>query len=335
MSRELLSQDEVDALLQGVHGEEDEEAAAEAPSDGARPYDLANQERIVRGRMPTLEAINDRFARLVRGGIFNFMRRSPEVSVGPMRVVKYAEFLRNLAVPNNLNVVALKPLCGAGLVVLEPKLVFTVVDNLFGGDSRFQTGVEGREFTPTETRIVQRLLAILLGEYRKAWAPVQDIAFEFTRSEMHAQFANIASPNEIVLVTSFSVAFGAGGGDVHVCLPYASIEPIRDKLHNATAGGHHDPDKRWMRMLSRQVQAAEVELVATLTEVPMQVRSLLAMREGDVIAIDLPRSVEASVDGVPIFECRFGTMNGRYAVKIDRVLAASVQERLNGDSNVQ
>ncbi len=333
MSQEFLSQDEVDALLKGVNGEE--EAVAEEPADGIRPYNLATQERIVRGRMPTLEIVNERFARLARAGIFNFMRKSPEVSVGPVRVIKYSEFIRNLAVPTNLNIVSLKPLRGAGLVVLEPSLVFTVVDNLFGGDSRFHTRVEGREFTPTETRIIMRLLEVVLDEYRKAWAPVHEIAFDYLRSELHTQFANVATPNEIVLVTSFSVEFGAGGGDMHMCLPYAAVEPIRDKLFNAIAGDHQEPDRRWMRMLSRQVQSAEVELVAKLADVPMKVRSLLAMREGDVISFDLPRTVEASVDGVPIFECRFGTVNGQYAVKVDRVLAASVQERMYGDPNAQ
>ena len=333
MADEFLSQDEVDALLKGVNGDE-EEAPAEAPADGVRPYNLATQERIVRGRIPPLEVVNDRFARLVRAGIFNFMRKSPEVSVGPVRAVKYSEFARNLVVPTNLNLVGLKPLRGAGLFVLEPSLVFTVVDNLFGGNSRFHTRVEGREFTATENRIIQRLLAVILDEYRKSWAPVHAIAFDYVRSELHTQFANIATPNEVVLVTTFSVEFGSGGGEMHVCLPYASVEPIRDKLCNAIAGDQQEPDRRWSRMLSRQVQSAEVELVATLAEVPMQVRSLLAMRAGDVISFDLPKSVEASVDGVPIFGCRFGTMNGQYAVKVDRVLAASVMERMNGDNLV-
>ena len=330
MAQEYLSQDEVDALLKGVQGEE-EEAAAPEPEGGIRPYDLASQERIVRGRMPTLEVVNDRFARLARAGIFNFMRRSPEVSAGPVRVIKYSEFLRNLAVPTNLNIVGLKPLRGAALFVIEPSLVFTVVDNLFGGDSRFRSRVEGREFTATETRIIQRLLAVVLGEYRKAWAPVHEVAFEHVRSEMHTQFANVATPNEIVLVTTFSVEFGGGGGDLHVCIPYASVEPIRDKLANSIAGDQQEPVRRWMRMLSRQVQSAEVDFVARLAEVPVQVRNLLAMRVGDVVSFEMPRAVDAIVDGVPIFECRFGTMNGRYAVKVERVLAASVQERMTGD----
>jgi flagellar motor switch protein FliM len=334
MAQEFLSQDEVDALLKGVSGDEDEPPQASPPGEpGVRPYDIGNQERIVRGRMPTLEVVHDRFARLVRAAIFNFMRRSPEVSPGPVRVIKYAEFVKNLAVPTNLNLVALRPLRGSALFVLDPALVFTVVDNLFGGDSRFHTRIEGREFTPTESRIIQRLLAVVLEEYRRSWSPVHDISFEYVRSEMHTQFANIATPNEVVLVSTFSVEFGSGGGAMHVCIPYASVEPIRDKLFSAIATDQHEPDRRWMRMLSRQVQSAEVELVARLAEIELQVRNLVAMREGDVISFDLPRTLEAHVDGVPIFACRFGTLNGRYAVKVDRVLAASVQERASGDAH--
>lgn len=322
MGREFLSQDEVDALLKGVTGEEDAPAAAAAPEGGVRQYDLANQERIVRGRMPALEIINDRFARLLRAGLFGFMRRSPEVSVGPVRAVKFSEFLRNLAVPTNLNLVALKPLRGSGLVVMEPALVFTIVDNLFGGDGRFPTRIEGREFTATENRIILRLLDVVLGEYRKAWAPVHEVTFEYSRSEMHTQFATIATPNEVVLATTFSVEFATGGGDIHFCLPYASVEPIRDKLVNAVAGDSSEPDRRWMRTLTKQVQAADVGLVAELAQLPLTVRELLAVREGDVIPFDMPRRVTARADGVPIFECRYGTMNGRYALKVDRVLGS-------------
>jgi len=331
MSSEFLSQDEVDALLKGVNGEEEAPPEAQA-SDGVRPYNLATQERIVRGRMPTLEIIHDRFARLLRNGLFNFMRRSPEISVGPPRVIKFSEFVRNLAVPTNLNVVGLKPLRGSGLVVMEPGLVFSVVDSLFGGDGRFHTRVEGREFTSTESRIIQRLLDAVLEEYRRSWSPVHEISFDFVRSEMHTQFASIATPNEVVLATTFSVEFGGAGGDIHVCLPYASVEPIRDKLFNAIAGDQFEPDKRWMRMLTKQVQAAEVEISASLAALPVKMREILSMRAGDVIAFDRPKRVVARADGVPIFDCRFGALNGHYALKVERVLPPERPES-SGESN--
>src|SRR5512140_3475050 len=170
MSKEFLSQTEVDALLKGVTGEADEVKKEQDPS-GVRPYNLATQERIVRGRMPTLEIINERFARLLRIGLFNFMRRSAEIAVGPVKVVKYSEFVRNLVVPTNLNVVQIKPLRGSALFIFDPNLVFLVVDNLFGGDGRFHTRVEGRDFTQTEQRIIQRMLNVVLDAYEKSWNP--------------------------------------------------------------------------------------------------------------------------------------------------------------------
>jgi len=329
MSKEFLSQDEVDALLNGVNGDEEPEAKAEDESD-VRSYNLGKQERIVRGRMPTLEIINDRFARLLRIGLFNFMRRSPEVSVGPVKVLKYSEFIRNLVVPTNLNLVHMKPLRGSCLFIFDPSLVFAVVDNMFGGDGRFHTRVEGRDFTPTEQRIIHKMLDVVFEDYEKSWQPVHPVTFEYVRSEMHTQFANIANPSEIVVATSFNIELGNAGGQFHVCIPYATIEPIRDVLYSAMRGDSYEPDKRWVRMLSKQVQLAEVELVAHFAQIPATVEQLLGMKVGDVIGTDIPTTVTAQVDGVPVFECKYGTQNGQYAIKVDRVLAISPQENQLG-----
>jgi len=333
MSSEFLSQAEVDALLKGVTGEP-EEAEAPAPADGVRTYDLATQERIVRGRMPTLEIINERFARLLRIGLFNFMRRSPEISVGPVKVQKFSEFARNLVVPTNLNIVQLRPLRGSCLFVFDPSLVFSVVDNLFGGDGRFHTRVEGRDFTATEQRIIQRMLAVVLEDYKKAWAPVHNLSFEYVRSEMHTQFANIATPSEVVVTTIFNVDLGNVGGTLHICIPYSTIEPIRELLFSSLQGDGYQPDKRWLRMLQKQVQTAEVDLVAKLASVRVNLQQITGMKVGDVIPFELPPTVVAEVDGVPIFECRYGTLNGQYAIKIDRVLAVSREDNSLGEEHV-
>ena len=178
---EFMSQEEVDALLKGVTNEIDQEADKKKPA-GVRPYNIATQERIVRGRMPGLEIINDRFARLMRVGIFNFMRRSAEISVGPVKVQKYSEFTRNLPIPTNLNLVHVKPLRGTSLFVFDPNLVFFVVDNLFGGDGRFHTRVEGREFTQTEQRIISKLLNLVFEHYTASWKSVRPLQLEHVRS---------------------------------------------------------------------------------------------------------------------------------------------------------
>ena len=332
MSNEFLSQDEVDALLKGVNGEE--EAAPEATPEGPRPYNLATQERIVRGRMPTLDIINERFARLLRDGLFNFTRKSAEISIGPVEVVKYSEFLRNLVAPASLNIVQHKPLRGSSLVVFEPNLVFTVVDNMFGGDCRYPAPADGRDFTPTEQRIIGRMLEVVLETYNRAWQPVYPLKFEFSRAETHAQFVNIATPSEVVIASRFSIEIGTAGGNIHVCTPYSSVEPIRDMLYRGTQADSAEPDTRWLRMMTQQVQLAEVELVAQLAQTQVTLSQVLNMRKGDVVDLDLKPSLTAAVDGVPIFACRYGVLNGQYAVKVEKILAVPQSENMLGERNV-
>lgn len=324
---EFLSQDEVDSLLKGVTGETDDaKDHPEAGAEGVRPYNLASQERIVRGRMPTMEIINERFARLFRIGLFNFIRRTPEISVGPVRVLKFGEFIRNLHVPTNLNLIQAKPLRGNGLFIFDPNLVFLVVDNMFGGDGRFHTRVEGREFTQTEQRIIQKLLEVVFETYGKAWEAVHPLEFEFVRSEMNPQFANIATPNEVVIVTSFDIELGGNGGAFHVCMPYSTLEPVKDLLYSTMQGEHLAVDKRWQQLLSKQVQSASIELIATLGEAKVTLEQVLKMRSGDIIPLEVDENITASVDGVPMMECKYGVFNNQYALKIEKMLTTNEGE---------
>lgn len=323
MSDDILSQEEVDALLKGVTGESDAaDDGAAGGEEGIQSYNLASQDRIVRGRMPTMEVINERFARNFRLGLFNFTRRTAEISVGPVRLLKYAEFVRNLVVPTNLNMVHVKPLRGTALMIFDPNLVFLVIDNLFGGDGRYHTRVEGRDFTQTEQRIIQNMLAVVMEEMQKAWEPVYPIEFEYIRSEMNTQFANIATPSEVVMVTTFSIELGNAGGDFHVCMPYAMIEPIRDLLYEGMQGDRMEVDERWVSFLSNQVQSTEVKLVANLSNTELTVRELLEMKVGDVIPLDIPESITANVEGVPVLECGYGVHNGQYALKVKKFISA-------------
>jgi flagellar motor switch protein FliM len=332
MSQEFLSQDEVDSLLRGVTGEA-EETQDVGPVDGIRPYNMATQERIVRGRMPTMEIINERFARLLRIGLYNFIHRSAEVSVGPVKVMKYSEFIRNLPVPANLNMVQFKPLRGNSLFIFDPNLVFLVVDSLFGGDGRFHTRVEGREFTQTEHRIIQQLLGVVFENYSKSWEPVYKIDFEFIRSEVNPQFANIATPNEVVVVTTFEVEFNGVGGAIHICKPYSMIEPIRDLLFSTMQGDHVVADQRWLHLLGKQIQAAEVELVATLGKTRTTVDHLLKMKIGDFIPLEVPEHIIADVSGVPVLECKYGMFNNQYALKVEKMIATDNFENSNGENH--
>ena len=329
MAEHFLSQEEVDALLKGVTGDSDEERPVEDEPGTVRTYNLATQERIVRGRMPTLEIINERFARLFRIGLFNFLHRTAEVSVGPVKVSKYSEFIRNLVVPTNLNLVHIKPLRGIGLVVLDPQLVFLLVDNMFGGDGRFHTRVEGREFTPTEHRIIMRVLEIVFEQYAKSWEPVYPIEFEYIRSEMNTQFANIATPNEVVVSTTFTLELGPVSGELHICTPYSMIEPVRDRLTSSLQGEALEVDKRWIRLMKQQIQTAEVEIVADFGTARVTFTDILNMKVGDVIPLATTETVIAQVDGVPVMDCSFGQLNGQYALRVEKLLSITQNDQAN------
>jgi len=320
MSQDFLSQEEVDALLKGVTGETDEEQHEEE-SGGIKTYDLGRQERIVRGRMPTMELINERFARYLRIGLFNYMHRSTEISVGPVRVQKYSDFIRNLVVPTNLNLVQMKPLRGTGLVVFDPNLVFLVVDNMFGSDGRFHTRVEGRDFTPTEQRIIMGILNVVFSEYEKAWKPVYEIKFDYVRSEMNTQFANIATPSEIVVAFTFTIELSGNSAEMHICLPYSMIEPIRDVLYSTMHSEQAGSDQRWSGMLRKQLVTAEVELVAGLGESSITLGDVARLKAGDIVPINLTDLVTVRIDGIPLMDCRYGINNGQYALKVEKFIS--------------
>jgi len=320
MSESFLPQEEVDALLEGVTGES-QKTVEETPEAGSiRSYNISSQERIVRGRMPTMEIVNERFARNLRIGLFNFIRRSPEISVGPVQVQRYSAFLRELAVPTNFNIVAIRPLRGSGLIVCEPALVFGVIDTLYGGIGKFQTRIEGRDFSATEQRVINRMVDVITQEYKKAWKGIYPLELDYQRSEMQPQFANIATPSEIVISTSFQLEIGEITGSIHFCMPYATMEPIRDVLYSSTQGDSIEVDRRWVNVLTREIQAAEVTLVAELARTDATIEQLLAMKPGDFIELERQPKIQASVDGVPVFECQYGTHNSKYAIRIDKSL---------------
>src|SRR5579863_6703497 len=244
-SEKVLDQAEIDALIHGVDSGAVNTDPGPAPGE-ARNYDFAEQKRIVRGRMPTLEMITERFARLFRVSIYNLLRRSPEIAVHPLQIKKFSEYVHTLHLPTSLNMVKINPLRGMALLVLEPKLVFAVVDNFFGGVGR-HAKIEGREFTATEQRIIHMLLRSAFADLREAWSHIASIEVEYLQSESNPHFANIVSPSEIVVVTSFHIELGGGGSHLHVSMPYAMIEPLRDLLDARVQSDHFEHGERWLQ----------------------------------------------------------------------------------------
>ncbi|HIA09088.1 MAG TPA: flagellar motor switch protein FliM [Chromatiaceae bacterium] len=318
---DLLSQDEIDALLHGVD-DGDIETESDEPVDTsvAQSFDFQSQDRIIRGRLPTLEMINERFARHFRISLFNMLRRSADISVGGVQMIKFSEYVHTLFVPTSLNLVKLKPLRGTALFVIDPNLVFAVVDNYFGGTGRFHTKVEGREFTPTELRVVQMLLQLAFGDLTDAWKPALELEFEYKSSEVNPQFATIVSPSEVVVVTRFNIEIEGVGGEFHITLPYSMIEPIREQLDAGVQSDSSDVDQRWVHSLRRDIEHAEVEVASELGQTTLTVSDIMGLSPGDIIPIDMPETVSVDAEGVPLFLGTLGVSRGNSAIKITKVI---------------
>ena len=327
---DLLSQDEIDALLHGVDSGDVETSSDEVLEPGlARDYDFASQDRIVRGRLPTLEMINERFARYFRTSLFSMLRRTADISVSGVQMLKFSEFVHSLFVHTSLNITKVSPLRGKSLFVLDPKLVFSVVDNFFGGSGRFHTKIEGRDITPTELRVVQMLLGTAFDDLKMAWKPVLELDFEYVNSEVNPQFANIVSPSEVVVVTTFNVDLETGGGDFYICLPYSMLEPIRDLLDAGMQSDRGERDERWEMAMREEVMGASVEISSVLGEATLPLRDLAGLQVGDIIPLDVGETVEVRAEKLPIFHGTLGVHNNSYAIKISDWVQRSNSRQLH------
>jgi flagellar motor switch protein FliM len=320
MANEVLNQDEIDALLHGVDkGAVSTEPPPAAPGE-VSPFDFANQVRIVRGRMPTLEMINDRFARLFRTSLFSMLRRTPEIAVLPIQMVKFGDYVQSLQMPTNMNMVKILPLRGTGLIVLDPKLVFAAVDNFFGGNGRF-TKIEGRDFTATENRIIHMILKHVFSDLKEAWSHVARLDIEYLSSEVNPHFANIVSPTEVVVVTGFKIELDGGGGDVHITMPYSMVEPLKELLHSGVASDRAEHDERWGMALREEIEDAEVELGTVLGRGKITMQQLMNLQPGDILPCDFSGRATVLAEDVPVFRGTFGVSHGQQAVQIEERVA--------------
>jgi len=316
--QDLLSQDEIDALLHGVD-DGDIDTGGDTSVGGVNNYDLTTQDRIVRGRMPTLEMINERFARYTRISMFNLLRRTADVSVGGINIQKFGEYVHTLYVPTSLNMVKFRPLRGTALVVFDAKLVFKLVDNFFGGDGR-HAKIEGREFTPTELRVVRIVLEQAFVDMKEAWRAVLPLEFEHVNSEVNPSMANIVSPSEVVVVSSFHVELDGGGGEMHITIPYSMIEPIREMLDAGLQSDSDERDDRWINSLREDIMQASVQLDTNFVQSKILLRDIVDLKDGDVIPIDLPEEYITTANGVPMFKVDVGQSNGNFALKVNEII---------------
>ncbi|MBN0986830.1 flagellar motor switch protein FliM [Amphritea pacifica] len=314
--KDLLSQDEIDALLHGVDDGDIETEEGVVEDDGAvKAYDLASHERIVRGRMPTLEMINERFARHTRISLFNLLRNNADVSVGGVQIMKYSDYIHTLYVPTSINLLRVTPLRGTALLVMDAKLVFRLVDGFFGGDGR-HAKIEGREFTPTEIRLINKVISQFFVDLEGSWEPVMRLKFEVLGHEVNPAMANVINPSEVVVVSSFQVDMEGGTGEFHVTMPYSMLEPIRDILVSGYKPVEEELDEQWLTALKHDMLGAPINMDLIVAERKMKLRDVMQLEAGDIIPIDISDTLQLKAARVPVFNCKLGTSRGNLAVKI-------------------
>ena len=318
--QDLLSQDEINALLHGVdEGEVD--VNADGTAQNVRPYDLTSQEHVVRHKMPTLEMINENFARSLRNNLFNLLRRNAEVNVTGTKIGKFSEYKHSLYMPTSLNLFKLRPLRGTAILAMDAGLVFRMVDNFFGGTGR-EVKIESREFTPTEQRVVQMVLNQAYIDIVAAWKSVYKVELEPQRSEVNPEVVNILSPSELIMISVFSVAFdGGGGGEIQLALPYKMIEPIRELLEVGLRVDTDEIDESWAVAMREDIMDARIEFGCRMFEQSVTLRDVVDLEAGDVIPVDMPETVILKANGIPMFHSRIGVSNGNLALKIDSIIA--------------
>lgn len=231
-------------------------------------------------------------------------------------MIKFGEYVHTLFVPTSLNMVRFRPLKGTALITMEARLVFILVDNFFGGDGRYHAKIEGREFTPTERRIIQMLLKLIFEDYKEAWSPVMDVSFEYLDSEVNPSMANIVSPTEVVVISSFHIELDGGGGDFHVALPYSMLEPIRELLDAGVQSDKEDTDMRWSKALRDEIMDVPVELSTKFIEVDIPLSRVQTLKEGDIIPIEMPDHITVLIEDLPTYRAQLGKSRDNLALKI-------------------
>lgn len=314
----VLAQDEVDALLRGLQGG-DIETEQDVPlnEDGIVSFDLANQDRIIRGRMPVLEIVNDRFARLCTNALSNVVRKRVELNPISIDMTKFGEFMRSLPVPTSINIFKMDPLRGNAIMIVDSRLVFALVENVFGGASS-QPKIEGREFTRIEQAVVDKIVKIALDNMEESWRPVHDVKLELIRSEINPQFAAIVPPSDVVVVISFEVELDTSLGSMIICLPYATIEPIRSKLHASFQTERLEVDHAWVARLKERLLETPVELKVHFGDTTITGNQLLRMQVGDVLVLDtdVEDLLTCTVAGVKKYQGIAGTVKAMKSFQI-------------------
>jgi flagellar motor switch protein FliM len=320
---QVLSQNEVDALLSAVSDNGTPQPGAPAPGGlGVMQYDLANNDKIIRGRMPTLDIIHDRFIRLFRMNLSNSLRKMANISVNSTGPMKFSEFMNSLPLPSCLNILRLDPLRGAAVMVIESKLLYALVDSFFGGGEAPFTKIEGKDFTPIEIKIARRVVLNAIDDLEKAWEPVYPLKIGYSRTEINPQFVAVVPPSDVVIATTFDIELEKVSGTIKLVIPYATLEPIKSKLSVGFQSEQLEVDFIWINRIKEQIMQTPANINVKLGQADISVRDLLELEPGDVIQLntDATLPLDVLVEGEPKFKGIPGLSKGNRAIKITDVI---------------
>ena len=321
---QVLSQNEVDALLKDVAGgdTDDDFDLPDMDENAVISYDLTSQDRIIRGRMPTLEIIHDRFVRMFRLTLSSALRKVVDISVRSTELLKFGEFLKTLPIPSSLNLFRMTPLRGNAIMVLETRLVFSLIDIFFGGTGELEVKAEGRDFTAIENKIVRRVVISALEDLQNAWRPVFPIQVAYTRSEINPQFIAIVPHSEVVVIVTFDVEMGKAPMTLTICIPYSLVEPIRSKLDSGFQSDQNESDNVWTSRFKDNLSEAEINILVTLGQTELTVREFLKLEVGDVLSIDqeADKPLDVEIEGVVKYRGFQGTYKGNQAIKVSELV---------------
>ncbi len=327
MQDQILDQDEVDALLQGLSdGQIESDKGADTSPDGVVTYDFATQEKTVRGRMPALEMVNEKFCNKVRAPLLSIIRSSVDIEAKGIESVKYEEFVRNLTLPSSINIFTMSPFRGHGILVMDPELAYLIIDNYFGGSGRFYTRIEGREFTVVEQSVIKKVTDVILGTLSESWKSICDVDFSFTKNEMNPHFVNVIEAVEVMMVSTFHMEIeSTTNTDKHFfyfCVPYLNMESIKDRLYGRATQSSIGADEGWTSRLREHIEHVPLRVESEVGGTKIKLSELLKLKTGDVILLDrkIYEPFDFSVEGVPTFRGRPGVSSSNYAMEIQSVI---------------
>lgn len=320
----ILSQEEVDALLRGISGGEIETEVVDlqGPSD-VMTYDLTSQDRIIRGRMPTLEMTNEKFARMFRSTLSALLRKVTSVNAISTDMVKFGEFLKTIPVPTSMHLFKLEPLRGSALIIVESKIIFMLVDIIFGGSGRSAFKIEGREFTAIESNIIKKVILSALGDLEKAWQSLIGLKISYQRSEINPQFVQLVPPTDVVIVSNFEIEVEYSSGTISVCIPYSTLEPLRDRLQAGYQSEQLEVDKTWIRRFKGGLLASKIDLTARLGSTEINAGEVISLKKGDVIPLSQSPldPINVYVEGVLKFKGRPVIYKGNQAIQVSQIIS--------------